>query len=206
MRSSSRLAIDDVRAACDVLPARLARDGAAATATSRSRSTPTSPPTAAATFDQAVDLHGRVDRPNLYVKIPATREGLPAIEDCIARGDPDQRDADLLARALPRGRRRLPARARAPRRRRRRPRQGQLGRLVLRLADRHRGRPRGSSELGNTAELAGEARDREREARLPPLRAGVLRAGLGAAGRRRARASSGRSGPRPRPRTPPTAT
>src|SRR5207244_1380751 len=27
-----------------------------------------------------------VDRPNLYVKIPATEAGLPAIEDCIAHG------------------------------------------------------------------------------------------------------------------------
>jgi transaldolase len=40
------------------------------------------------TFDQAVELHAAVDRPNLYVKIPATKEGLPAIEDCIARGIP----------------------------------------------------------------------------------------------------------------------
>jgi transaldolase len=38
------------------------------------------------TFEQAIDLHGRVDRPNVYIKIPATRLGLPAIEDCIAKG------------------------------------------------------------------------------------------------------------------------
>ena len=38
------------------------------------------------TFDQAMRLHGEVDRPNLYVKIPATRPGLGAIEDCIAKG------------------------------------------------------------------------------------------------------------------------
>ena len=41
-----------------------------------------------------------VDRPNLYVKIPATEPGLGAIEDCIAEGALDQRHADLLARAL----------------------------------------------------------------------------------------------------------
>jgi transaldolase len=40
------------------------------------------------TFDQAVELHGRVGRPNLYIKIPATKEGLPAIERCIGRGIP----------------------------------------------------------------------------------------------------------------------
>ena len=36
------------------------------------------------------------DRPNLMVKIPATRPGLPAIEDVIAEGHLDQRDVDLL--------------------------------------------------------------------------------------------------------------
>jgi transaldolase len=39
-----------------------------------------------ATIDQAQRLHELVDRPNLYVKIPATKEGLPAIEEMIARG------------------------------------------------------------------------------------------------------------------------
>jgi transaldolase len=40
----------------------------------------------AATVDQAVWLHGRVDRPNVMVKIPATVEGLPAIEETLAKG------------------------------------------------------------------------------------------------------------------------
>jgi transaldolase len=39
-----------------------------------------------ATFDEAMRLHEWVDRPNLFVKIPATRPGLPAIEDVIAHG------------------------------------------------------------------------------------------------------------------------
>jgi transaldolase len=38
------------------------------------------------TFEQAVHLHTDIDRPNLYVKIPATRPGLPAIEDATAAG------------------------------------------------------------------------------------------------------------------------
>jgi transaldolase len=38
------------------------------------------------TFEQAIELHEAIDRPNLHVKIPATVAGLPAIEDCIARG------------------------------------------------------------------------------------------------------------------------
>src|SRR2546421_66800 len=39
-----------------------------------------------ATFEQATRFHELIDRPNLFVKIPATRPGLPAIEDMIARG------------------------------------------------------------------------------------------------------------------------
>jgi transaldolase len=38
------------------------------------------------TFDEAMRLHGWLDKPNLYVKIPATKPGLGAIEDCIAHG------------------------------------------------------------------------------------------------------------------------
>jgi transaldolase len=41
-----------------------------------------------ATIDEAVRLHDMVDKPNLLVKIPATPEGLPAIEESIARGIP----------------------------------------------------------------------------------------------------------------------
>jgi transaldolase len=39
-----------------------------------------------ATFREAVRLHEAVDRPNLMVKIPATKPGLAAIEDVIAKG------------------------------------------------------------------------------------------------------------------------
>jgi transaldolase len=39
-----------------------------------------------ATFEQAKELHGRVERPNVYVKIPATAPGVGAIEDSIAEG------------------------------------------------------------------------------------------------------------------------
>ncbi|HLM86136.1 MAG TPA: transaldolase [Solirubrobacteraceae bacterium] len=38
------------------------------------------------TFRDAISLHETVDRPNLMVKIPATRPGLAAIEDVIAKG------------------------------------------------------------------------------------------------------------------------
>jgi transaldolase len=39
-----------------------------------------------ASRDQARDLHEEIDRPNLYVKIPGTEAGLPAIEEMIASG------------------------------------------------------------------------------------------------------------------------
>lgn len=40
---------------------------------------------AEATFAQAMRFHEEVERPNLYVKIPATKPGLSAIEDSIAK-------------------------------------------------------------------------------------------------------------------------
>jgi len=38
------------------------------------------------TIEEAQRLHATIDRPNLFVKIPATKAGLPAIEEMIARG------------------------------------------------------------------------------------------------------------------------
>jgi transaldolase len=38
------------------------------------------------TFDEAMRLFGWIEKPNLYVKIPATKPGLGAIEDCVAHG------------------------------------------------------------------------------------------------------------------------
>ena len=42
----------------------------------------------ASTLAEAKDLHARAARPNLYIKIPGTREGLPAIEEAIFAGVP----------------------------------------------------------------------------------------------------------------------
>src|SRR5436853_5180222 len=39
-----------------------------------------------ATFAEAMRLHAWLDRPNLFVKIPATKPGLGAIEDAVAHG------------------------------------------------------------------------------------------------------------------------
>lgn len=40
------------------------------------------------TVAAAKDLHGRADHPNLFIKIPGTKEGLPAIEEAIFAGVP----------------------------------------------------------------------------------------------------------------------
>ena len=83
----TRLAVDDVRDACDVLrPVWDSTEGGDGFV-----SLEVDPGLARderGTVDQAVELHGRVDRPNLYIKIPGTVEGLSAFEDCIARGIP----------------------------------------------------------------------------------------------------------------------
>jgi transaldolase len=80
-----RLALDDIRDACDVL--RPAWDDA--NGSDGFVSMEVEPGIAYDTeksFEQAIWIHEQVDRPNLMVKIPATMAGLPAIEDCIARG------------------------------------------------------------------------------------------------------------------------
>jgi len=40
------------------------------------------------TIEEAKRLHALVDKPNLFIKVPATKEGLPAIEETIAAGIP----------------------------------------------------------------------------------------------------------------------
>src|SRR6516225_1488763 len=42
----------------------------------------------ASTIQEAKDLSGRAARPNLFIKIPGTKEGLPAIEQAIFAGIP----------------------------------------------------------------------------------------------------------------------
>ena len=53
------------------------------------------------TIAVAKELHARAGRPNLFIKIPGTKEGLPAIEEVDLRGGAYQRDASVLARAIP---------------------------------------------------------------------------------------------------------
>jgi len=80
-----RLAARDVADACDVLrpvwDGGGGRDGYVSIEVD-----PTLAHDTDATIAEAARLHELVDRPNLFVKIPATKEGLPAIEEMIARG------------------------------------------------------------------------------------------------------------------------
>jgi transaldolase len=79
------LAVTDIGEACDVFApvfqASGARDGYVSLEVD-----PTLAYQTLATYREALALHERVARPNLLVKIPATKPGLAAIEDVIAKG------------------------------------------------------------------------------------------------------------------------
>jgi transaldolase len=80
-----QLALDDVRRAADLLrPAYDAsggRDGFISF-----ECTPDLADDTAATVEQALELWGRLARPNVMIKVPATEAGVPAIEELTARG------------------------------------------------------------------------------------------------------------------------
>jgi transaldolase len=79
------LAEQDIREACDLFrpiwDEGLGRDGYVSLEVD-----PRLAYDALGTFNEAIRLHKDVDRPNLLVKIPATKPGLAAIEDVIAKG------------------------------------------------------------------------------------------------------------------------
>ena len=79
------LALQDIRDACDVLkPAYDASNGVDGYVSMEVE--PGIAYDTEKTFEQVQWIAKEVDRPNLYVKIPATEPGLPAIEDSIAHG------------------------------------------------------------------------------------------------------------------------
>ncbi len=79
------LAIRDIKAACDVLRPTFdaAQDGWVSLEVDPNLAHDTE-----GTIEEAKRLSADVDEPNLLVKIPATKEGLPAIEESIAAGIP----------------------------------------------------------------------------------------------------------------------
>jgi transaldolase len=79
-----RLAVRDVEAALDLLTP--VHEGNAEDGYVSIEVDPTLAYDTKATYEEAIRLHEWIDRPNLYVKIPGTKPGLQAIEDCIAAG------------------------------------------------------------------------------------------------------------------------
>ena len=167
----------------------------------------------AATVKSARDLHERIAQPNLLVKIPATKEGVPAIKTMISEGHSINVTLifgldryDEVMEAYLRG----PRGARGGRARRPAPPRGQRG-VVLREPGRHRGgpapgdpgrwrgwRPRHPRPAGHRRGGPGP----KRLSALPPH----LRRDRWEALREQAPGSSARSGRRPRRRTRATRT
>ena len=176
------LARDDIRAACDVLRPvwdegqRQGRLGVA-----RGRPEPRARHRGARSRRPSACTRSSSAR-TCSIKIPATREGLPAIEETIAAGIPVnvtlifslERHREV-AEAYVRGLRRLVDE-------RRRPLEDRLRRVVLRLARRHRGRQPARRDR-RPRRAQGQAGDRQRQARLRDLQGGLLRRGVGGAGR-----------------------
>jgi transaldolase len=83
------VAVEDIRGACDILRPQWdavgenARDGWVSLEVDPRLAHDTE-----GTIEEAKRLHALVDRPNLFIKIPATKAGLPAIEETIAAGIP----------------------------------------------------------------------------------------------------------------------
>ena len=82
-----QLAKDDIRDACDILRS-VYDDGEGKDGWVSLEVDPDLAHDTDKTKAEAIRLHGLVDRPNLLIKIPATLEGLQAIEDTVAQGIP----------------------------------------------------------------------------------------------------------------------
>jgi len=82
------LALEDLRRAADLFrPAFDATDGVDGWVSMEL--SPLLANDTAGSIDAAARIHGQAGRPNLYVKIPGTPEGIPAIEESIFNGVPN---------------------------------------------------------------------------------------------------------------------
>lgn len=81
------LAIEDVQSAADILRPVFDRTGGDDGFVSLEVSPHLARDTQG-TIDEACRLWAAVKRPNVFIKIPGTREGVPAIEECLTRGVP----------------------------------------------------------------------------------------------------------------------
>ncbi len=79
------LAVEDVRAACDLfLP--IYRESGGMDGLVSIEVSPTLAHDAAGTIAEAERLWARIARPNVMIKIPGTKDGLPAITHCLSKG------------------------------------------------------------------------------------------------------------------------
>ena len=197
------LTTEDVRNACDVLlPVYEADRGA--TAGSRSRSSPTWPTTPTATIASAQELWDAVDRPNVFIKIPATDEG--AARDhrrAIAEGisvnvtlifglDRYRAVMDAYLAGLEQARDGRPATC---------PTIHSVASFFVSRVDTEIDKRLDAIGTDEADALQRQGRRRQRPARLRGLRGGLRRRPLAAASRRPAPTRSGRCGPRPASRT-----
>jgi transaldolase len=79
------LALEDIRRAADLLRPVYGDSGGRDGFVSL-ECTPDLADNTRATIEQALELWGRLDRPNVMIKVPATEAGIPAIEELTARG------------------------------------------------------------------------------------------------------------------------
>jgi transaldolase len=80
------LALDDVRRAADLLRPATYDDSDGRDGFVSFECTPDLADDSEGTIAQALDLWGRLGRPNAMIKVPATEAGIPAIEELTARG------------------------------------------------------------------------------------------------------------------------
>ncbi len=196
------LTTDDVREACDVFAPVVQRTGGLDGRVSIEVD-PRLARDTARTIAEAHALWTEVDRPNLYIKIPATVEGLPAITDVTADGisvnitlifSIERYQAVMDAYAT---------RPRAATGARRVAGRHPVRRVVLRQPGRHRGRQAARGDRHATRHSPCAARQRSPTRGSPSRRSSSSSPpSAGSGSRPPARRGSVRSGHPPAPRTP----
>ncbi len=155
------------------------------------------------TLARARELWSRMARPNVFVKIPATSAGLPAIEQATADGINVNITLMFSVDVYRVRGSRVHRRAQASPAARRGRVADRVGRQLLRQSGGHQGRQEARGDRhAERAERAGQGGDRERQAGVRRLPGDLRRHGVRGPARRREHGCSAVCGHRPRPRTP----
>ena len=190
--------------AADLLRPRLRGAATGATASSPSSARPTSPTTPQATIEQALELWGRLARPNVMIKVPGHRGRHPGDRGAHRARRQRQRHAAVLRRALRAGDRRLPRAASSAALA-----AGEPVDAIASVASFFVSRVDAKADalLPAGSALRGRVAIANAQRAYAPLPAPASRDdALARAARRPARTRSGRCGPAPAPRTRPTPT